>query len=200
MKSSGKLNLLKNSSWTNVKDKSCITSRINYETLSNIICIEFELFRMFAHWIKHTGNFYRKCTWKYLKALLKCFNCNKNAWNFTYTRKEIKEKKKNQRETLRDHHQIIRNIQYISIITQYECNFCTRSPLCTKHCTKFDFLSDNFHIWHPIWILIKADLKRYNVRTVGSKIIRALAIILEIFLWFNCQFLLSHVFCKLYKA
>ena len=94
MKSSGKLNLLKNSSWTNVKDKSCITSRINYETLSNIICIEFELFRMFAHWIKHTGNFYRKCTWKYLKALLKCFNCNKNAWNFTYTRKEIKEKKK----------------------------------------------------------------------------------------------------------
>ena len=31
-----------------------------------------------------------------------------------------------------------------------------------------------------------------NVSTVGSKIIRALAILLAIFLWFDCQFLSSH--------
>ena len=36
--------------------------------------------------------------------------------------------------------------------------------------------------------------------TVGSKIIRALPIILGIFLWFDCQFLSYHVCFKQYKA
>ena len=36
--------------------------------------------------------------------------------------------------------------------------------------------------------------------TVGSKIIWALAIVLAIFLWLHCQFLLSHAYYKQYKA
>ena len=36
--------------------------------------------------------------------------------------------------------------------------------------------------------------------TDGSKFIRALAIILAIFLWFDCQFLLPHACYKQYKA
>ena len=36
--------------------------------------------------------------------------------------------------------------------------------------------------------------------TVGSKIIRALAIVLFIFLWFDCQFLSAHACYKQYKA
>ena len=45
---------------------------------------------------------------------------------------------------------------------------------------------------------------RFSVKprafTVGSKIIRALEIILAIFLWFDCQFLSSHACYKQYKA
>ena len=38
------------------------------------------------------------------------------------------------------------------------------------------------------------------VITVGSKIIRALVVILSIFLWFDHQFLSSHACYKQYKA
>ena len=40
----------------------------------------------------------------------------------------------------------------------------------------------------------------FSTGTVGSKIIRALAIILPIFLWFEYQFLSSHACYKQYKA
>ena len=52
---------------------------------------------------------------------------------------------------------------------------------------------ENVGLWYSkVKSLVKISVNFHRI-TFGSKIIRALAIILAIFLWFECQFLPSHV-------
>ena len=78
----------------------------------------------------------------------------------------------------------------------------------SEHCMALQHFVDRWSPLPPVERNQYTELKNMNNRktesfvafTVGSKIIRALAIILATFLSFDCQFLSSHACNKQYKA
>ena len=70
----------------------------------------------------------------------------------------------------------------------------------TEYINETTFLIKNADILPKLVYILSLLDKFFRDCTVGSKVIRALAIMLVVFLWFDCQFLSSHACYKQCKA